>query len=213
MKPVRAKKTGSSAAPPSALPNHLLLVDDDRLVLDILVQGLCARGYAVDAASDGAGALALASHASHDLAIVDIRLPDMSGIQLAQQLSDSFNIPVLFLSAFDEEDIVQDAIAGGGLGYVVKPVALRQFLPVVESALARARDLRILEQTKVRLEQALECGRDTSTAIGILMGLQGLGREAAFQKLRAEARAQRCAVEILAGRIVAAAETINTLKG
>lgn len=213
MKLVRPKKSGSPATLSASPPNHLLLVDDDRLVLDILVQGLSAKGYTVDATSDGAGALALASHASHDLAVVDIRLPDMSGIALAQQLSLKFNIPVLFLSAFDEEDMVQDAIAGGGLGYVVKPVVLRQFLPVVESALARARDLRVLEQTKIRLEQALECGRDTSTAIGILMGLQGLGREAAFQKLRAEARAQRCTVETLASRIVAAAETINTLKG
>lgn len=211
MKPVKLKKTDAVATP---TPSHgrLLLVDDDRLILDILIQGLCARGYTVDAASDGAGVLALAGPASHVLAVVDIRLPDMSGIEVARQLRELYDIPSLFLSACDDEEMVQGAVAGGGLGYVVKPVALRQFLPAVESALARARDLHALEQTKARLEQALESGRDTCTAIGILMGLHGLGREAAFQKLRAEARTQRCSIDSLASKIVVAAETINTLK-
>lgn len=211
----KSKKTDHAATPspitaPSA-PGRLLLVDDDRLIRGILVHDLGSKGYIVDAAHDGASVLALAGSASHDLAVVDIRLPDMSGIEVARRLRESFGIPSLFLSACDDEEIVQSAVAGGGLGYVVKPVALRQFLPAIESALARARDLRVLEQTKVRLEQALENGRDTCTAIGILMGLHGLARDAAFQKLRTEARNQRCSMETLAGRIVAAAETINTL--
>lgn len=216
----KSKKTDHAATPqpitvpsaPFSAPGRLLLVDDDHLILDILMHDLGSKGYVVDAAGDGAGVLALAGPASHDLAVVDIRLPDMSGIEVARRLRESFGIPALFLSACDDEDVVRSAVAGGGLGYVVKPVALRQFLPAIESALARARDLRVLEQTKARLEQALENGRDTCTAIGILMGLHGLGRDAAFQKLRAEARNQRCSMETLAGKIVAAAEIINTLK-
>lgn len=191
---------------------RILVVDDDRLILDLLAEGLRAKGYAVDAASTGADALALAGTSSHDLAVVDIRLPDLSGIEVARRLREAFGIPALFLSAHDDEETVREAVAGGGLGYVVKPVAFRQFLPGIESALARAHDLRALAETGKRLEQALESGRDTCTAIGILMGHQGLGREEAFQKLRGEARRQRCSVESLAGRVVAATETINTLK-
>jgi len=200
------------AAPAVPTGARLLLVDDDRLMLDLLSQGLRQRGYAVDVAGDGEQVLALAGPASHDLAVVDIRLPGISGIEVARRLRETHGIPSLFLSAHDDEATIQDAVAGGGLGYVVKPIALRQFLPSIESALARARDLRCLEQARARLEQALESGRDTCTAIGILMGHRGLTRDAAFQKLRAEARSQRCSVEVLAGKLVAAMEAINALK-
>lgn len=192
--------------------SRILLVDDDRLVLAALDRGLRAEGYDVEPAGDGGEALSLAGGKPFNLAVVDIRLPDMTGIELAGRLRRQWNLPSLFFSAYDDKALVEEAVAQGGLGYLVKPVNPRHLLPTIDAALARARELNALMQSKERLEQALESGRDTNTAIGILMERRHLSRDEAFQCLRAEARSQRLSVESLAGRLVQAEEMMNTLK-
>lgn len=108
--------------------------------------------------------------------------------------------------------MVEDAINEGGLGYMVKPVDVPQLVPAIEAALARFRDLQALGKTRDQLEEALRGGRDTSTAIGILMERQGLRRQEAFDLLRARARAQRSRLETLARDIVDAEELLNGLR-
>ena len=119
---------------------------------------------------------------------------------------------VLFLSAYSDRDMVEDAINEGGLGYMVKPVDVPQLVPAIEAALARSRDLQALGKTRDQLEEALQGGRDTSTAIGILMERQGLRRQEAFNLLRVRARAQRSRLETLAHDIVDAKELLNGLR-
>lgn len=193
------------------MPHHVLLVDDDRLILGTLGNGLRQAGYAVAEAASGETALALAQHQIPDLAILDIRMPGISGIELARRLRDTHRVPTLFLSAYSDKKMVEEAIDEGGLGYVVKPVDVSQLVPAIEAALARARDLQALGKAKDRLEEALKGGRDTTTAIGILMERRGLRRQDAFELLRAHARAQRRRLELLARDIVDAAETLNAM--
>lgn len=193
------------------MPHHVLLVDDDRLILGTLGNGLRQAGYAVAEAASGETALALAQHQIPDLAILDIRMPGISGIELARRLRDTHRVPTLFLSAYSDKKMVEEAIDEGGLGYVVKPVDVLQLVPAIEAALARARDLQALGKAKDRLEEALKGGRDTTTAIGILMERRGLRRQDAFELLRTHARAQRRRLELLARDIVDAAETLNAM--
>lgn len=191
---------------------RILLVDDDGLILATLTRGLQAEGYAVDYASDAESALSVAAQAEHDLAVVDIRMPGISGIELARRLRELHELPTLFVSAYDDREQIEAAAAEGGMGYVVKPVNVRQLVPAIEAALARARDLAALREAKGRLEQALEGGRNTNTAVGIVMESRHLSRDAAFQKLRAEARAQGRKLEALAGELVDAIDAANSLK-
>ena len=104
------------------MPHHVLLVDDDRLIIGTLGNGLRQAGYAVAEAASGETALALAKHQIPDLAILDIRMPGISGIELARRLRDTNRVPTLFLSAYSDKKMVEEAIDEGGLGYVVKPV-------------------------------------------------------------------------------------------
>lgn len=191
------------------MPHHILLVDDDRLIISTLGHGLRQAGYVVTEAASGEAALALAQHQIPDLAVLDIRMPGMSGIELARRLRDTHHVPTLFLSAYSDKKMVEEAIDEGGLGYVVKPVDVPQLIPAIEAALARARDLQALGKARDRLEEALKGGRDTTTAIGILMERKGLQRQEAFELLRAHARAQRRRLELLARDIVDAVETLN----
>jgi two-component system, response regulator PdtaR len=187
----------------------ILLVDDDQLVLTTLAMGLRKEGYAVSVAASGNAALALAETQTFDIAIIDIRMPGMSGIELASRLREQWQIPGLFLSAYNDEKVVGAAVNEGALGYLVKPIDIPQFLPALKAALARAKDITALLKNKQQMEQALSGGRDTSVAIGILMERHGFSRIAAFEALRANARACGCRVESLASDLVAAEERLN----
>lgn len=195
------------------MEKRLLVVDDDRLVLATLGRGLRAEGYTVMTAADGQAALAASADNEFDLAVLDIRLPDMSGMDLARRLREERGIQSLFLSAYGEKDLVAAASAEGGLGYVIKPVDVSNLVPSLETAMSRARDLRGLAAARTQLQQALGSGRVTSTAVGILMERFALGRDAAFQRLRAEARSTGSKIEKLADDLVNATELLNRLGG
>lgn len=188
---------------------RILLVDDDRLVLTIMGRELEAAGYAVATAENGAAALELASRQDFDLAVLDIRMPGMSGIEAARILRETHGLPSLFLTAYGEQELVDRAAAEGGLGYLVKPIDAAKLIPALETAAARARDLRALQAKQEQLAQALDAGRETSVAIGILMERQRLGRDEAFDLLRKHARTERCKIEDYCRDIVAATERLN----
>ena len=191
---------------------HVLLVDDDRPVLKSLANGLRGAGYAVTEAQTGEAALSLAQTAHFDLALLDVRMPGMSGLELAQALSQSTDLPFLFMSAHSEADVVRDAAAYGALGYLLKPVVIAQVIPAIEAALARARDLRGLRETEANLNTALANGRETSIAVGIIMERNRVDRQSAFDMLRLHARSQRRKMSALAEELVKAAEVVNLIR-
>jgi response regulator NasT len=188
---------------------RLLLVDDDRLILATLGEGLRHCGYEVILASSGEQALALAESQTPQLAILDVRMPGMSGIETARHLRERYHIPYLFLSAYSDQEIVRDAVAQGAFGYVVKPVDVPQLVPAIETALGQAQEMNTLREREAGVTRALHQGRETSTAIGIVMERYRLGRDQAFELLRARARSQRQKLEEFSAELVEAAEKLN----
>lgn len=207
------RPASSMTGRPSALTLHrkssdmaenksLLFVDDDRLVLSTLAEGLRDAGYSVVTADSAKAAMAYADKTSFELAILDIRIPHVSGIDLAASLRDDFNISSIFLSAFDDQHTVDMAIREGGLGYLVKPVTVAKLIPAIEAALARSRDLKKLVSYSSTLEKALSANRQVSVAIGILMAELGLTEKEAFEHLRNVSRNRRQKMEIVAEEVV-----------
>ncbi len=191
---------------------HLLLVDDDRLVLMTLAQGLATAGYKVSTAesADDAEAL-LASGERPDLAILDISMPGKSGLQLAERLRLLDHIPFMFLTAYNDRENVERAASSGSLGYLVKPIDTQQLVPSIESALARAGELRKLRTTGQQLQSALDSEREISIAIGITMVKYTLGRKAAFELLRKTARSQQHKLAEFAKDVIKASEIQNLM--
>ncbi|OGA16625.1 MAG: hypothetical protein A3I63_11385 [Betaproteobacteria bacterium RIFCSPLOWO2_02_FULL_66_14] len=188
---------------------RLLLVDDDRLVLATLARNLRDAGYDAETADSGEAALELAASLRFDLAVLDIRMAGLSGIETAQRLRAEHAIPAMFLSAYGERELVQQAVTGGGLGYVLKPVDMPQLIPAIETARARARDLAALLEEQSHFERTLAGGRRTNVAIGILMERHRLDEAAAFEVLRNGARSARRKLEDHAGDLVMALERMN----
>jgi response regulator NasT len=194
----------SHSPSPAANPT-LLLVDDDRLALATTAQGLRQTGYSVVTADSAERALACAGAEVFALAVLDMRMPGLSGIELAHLLECRHGLRSLFLSAHGERREVSEAIAQGALGYLVKPVDPARMVPTIEAALARARDLDALQTAKQQLEQALEGDRVVSVAVGLLMARSRLSEQAAFATLRDEARRQRRKLQDYCSQLVGGA--------
>jgi two-component system, response regulator PdtaR len=178
--------------------NRLLLVEDDRLISATLAAGLHASGYDVATASSAEAAQRLLEAQCFDLAILDEQLPGMTGLELAEQMRETYALPVIFLTAFGDAGRVRGAIERGALAYLVKPVDLAQLLPTLRAALARAEDIRTLRDTGHHLQRALDERREISIAIGMLMERMQIARQPAFEMLRKTARSQRRRIEDVA---------------
>ncbi|VAW64930.1 hypothetical protein MNBD_GAMMA11-1212, partial [hydrothermal vent metagenome] len=147
----------------------ILLVDDDGLVLSTFGKGLKDNGYRVSMVDSGEQAVRLVrNESSFDLAILDMRMPGLSGIETAKVLAQ-FNVPVIFLSAYDDEADVKQAVTEGALAYLVKPIDVEKAVPTIETALQRAMEIRVLRDTEIRLDSALETGNLVNVVVGILM--------------------------------------------
>lgn len=198
--------------PPAVTPaQHLLLVDDDRLVLSTLAHALTQAGYQVSTAesADDAEDWLTEGHQRPQLVILDVRLPGKNGLTLAERLHELDHIPFMMLSAYSDAATVAQATAQGALSYAVKPIEPAQLIPLIEAALARANDLQALRTTRLQLQTALDNERDINVAVGITMMQHRLTRKAAFELLRQSARSQRCKLIELAQRIIAAAQALN----
>lgn len=195
---------------PLSSPVHLLLVDDDRLILATLASGLRDAGYQVTAAEsvDDAEAM-LTSGLRPDMALVDMRMPGRNGLELAERLRDLDHIPFLMLSAYSDAQTVERASGLGALGYLVKPLDVAQIRPAVEAGLQRARELDELRQTRAQLQKALDGDRDINVATGITMVQYRLSRAAAFELLRSSSRSQRRKLAELAREVIQLCDTMH----
>ncbi len=180
----------------------ILLADDDIITLSSLGDGLRAAGYKVVTATDGNAAVEVGLDEMPDLAILDIRMPGMSGIEAARELRNRGEINTLFLSAHSDYTIVQQATQKGAIGYLVKPVSCKQLIPAIETALSRSNDIRQLQKNKADLTSAISRNREISVAVGIYMERFAVEENIAFDALRAFARSRQLKLASVARELV-----------
>jgi response regulator NasT len=202
----------SAYLPPRRL---ILLVDDDPLLLDYLKTVLDHSGYETMTAESAVEALQRVAEREADiaLALLDISMPGMSGLDLARRLKEHTSVAFMFLSSVDDAETARQAASHGAVGFVVKPVDAARLLPAFESALARADEIRRLRRTEANLNAALAAGRETSLAVGLLMARYQTDRNTAFEVLRDHARSSRRKINEVAEQLVAAEELLNGLHG
>ncbi|EXJ16715.1 ANTAR domain-containing response regulator [Imhoffiella purpurea] len=189
----------------------LLVVDDDEVVLATFGKGLRDAGFLVELASSGSEALMKARSDPPDLAILDLRMPGLSGVDTADLMRE-MGVPVVFLSAYDDRESVEQAVSRGALGYLVKPIDAVRAIPGIRTALERAREIRDLLEQKERLAHAVDTGSLVNVAIGILMERHHIGRNEAFETMRERSRNERRKVREVAVDVLNAWQLINDLR-
>ncbi len=196
---------------PGAAQRRILIVDDDRLILATLRTGLEHAGFEVLQATSGAEGWRLAVDSRPDLALLDVRMPGMSGIELAQRLRAETEVPFMIFSAYGDLDIARQAAEYGAVGYLVKPIDTPQIIPAIEAGLARAEEIRALRRSEAALKAALAAGRETNIATGVVMERYRVNRNKAYDILRDFARARRRKLNDVATELIDAEETLNAL--
>ena len=192
---------------------QILLADDDRVIRVTLAKNLRQYDFDVLEASCGKEAVQIGCEMKPDLAIMDFQMPDISGVDAAHQLREKADVSCIFLSAYSDDEFVTKAGEAGALGYLVKPIDVQHVLPTIESAMQRAAEIRELKQTETQLNAALQQGRETSIAIGILMARYNISSKQAFEMLRSESRNQRKKVGLIAAELVKSVDNVNRFTG
>jgi len=182
---------------------RLLVVDDDRLVLATLCAGLRQAGFDVIEADNGDDAILLARQHKPHLAILDVRMQGKSGLEVARYLAANTRTGFLFLSAFSDDQIVEEARQCGALGYLVKPLDMREIVPAVRSALLRL--------DAEGATQPARPTREVQVAAGILMERLRLDFPRALEALRVRAREEGTTIEAFAASLVEAANRLNSI--
>ncbi|MGH2519849.1 MAG: ANTAR domain-containing response regulator, partial [Chloroflexota bacterium] len=164
---------------------RVVIADDESVIRMDLKEMLASLGYlVVGEAGDGETAVNLARELHPDLVIMDIKMPGVDGIQAAGILTEEHIAPVLLLTAFSQQELVENAKAAGVVGYIVKPFRDSELVPAIEVALARFREFRVLEAEIGDLKETLETRKLIERAKGILMDDQGLKEADAFRKIQ-----------------------------
>jgi len=185
----------------------VMVVDDDRLVLATLVAGLKQAGLEVIETDNGDDAILLARKHKPRLAILDMRMQGKSGMDVARYLAANTDTGFMFLSAFGDQDIVDEAMKMGALGYLVKPLDVRQIVPAVRAAMARSGEEKPVASSAPAAEN-----KNDLIAVGILMERLRLDFAGALAALQEQAKSEGKPVGELATHMVEAANRLNSIR-
>ena len=212
---MRQPSTSAITEPASAGKGRILVVDDDRLVLATVTQGLVDAGYEVIDADNGDDAILLARQHRPALALLDIRMEGMSGFDVAETLRDKYAIPFMFLSAFADEQTLATVKSLGALAYLVKPLEVGQIVPAVEAAFGRLRAgaapprRGAAKPAPPAVASDAALGDSVLVAVGVLMHRYSLPRALALQRLRRQADEAGLDLARQAERVLAAVEDLS----
>ena len=186
---------------------RIVIADDESLIRLDLREMLTHLGYEVIAeAGDGRSALDLARRLRPDLLIMDIKMPDIDGISAAEELTRERIAPVVLLTAYSDQGLVERAREAGVVGYVVKPFREAELMPVIELSRARFDEFRTLEKEVGSLKDALETRKLIERAKGVLMEVHGLREAEAFHRIRKTSMDARKSMKEVAEAILLAHE-------
>src|SRR4051812_39569659 len=157
----------------------------------------------VGGARDGEEAVALALDLEPDVAIMDVKMPKLDGIDAARRILDERPIPIVMLTAYGQEELVSRAIEAGVFGYLVKPFRETDLLPAIETARARHAELVAVREEADSLAEALAARKAIERAKGLLMQKENLTEDEAFGRLRKASQVSGRPLRVIAEAVVA----------
>jgi AmiR/NasT family two-component response regulator len=171
---------------------RVLIADDEAIIRMGLRTMLEEMGHqVVGMATDGPSAVRLADKEKPDLAILDIKMPDMDGLEAAEAITAKRRIPILMLTAYSDRELVERATKLTVLAYLVKPVKEANLGLAIELAMVRFEEWQALEREAADLKEALATREVVDRAKGILMQRDELTEHEAFLSIQRRSRNSR----------------------
>ena len=186
---------------------RILIAEDETIIRMDLRALLEAAGFEICAeARDGEEAVELARSEQPDLAVLDVKMPRLDGIEAAKQILEERPIPIVMVTAYGERELVARAVEAGVFGYLVKPFRETDLLPAIETARARHEELTALREEAASLADALAARKAIERAKGLLMEREGLTEQDAFARLRKASQISGKPLKVVAEALIATLE-------
>jgi response regulator NasT len=182
-----------------------ILVGEDETIIRLDLRELLEQsGFEVCAeAKDGVEAVELALSEQPDLAILDVKMPRLDGIEAARQILEERPMPIVMLTAYGQEELVARAVEVGVFGYLVKPFREQDLLPAIHAARARHEELSALRAEAQSLAEALAARKSIERAKGLLMEKEQLSEREAFDRLRRASQISGRPLKVVADALIA----------
>lgn len=186
-----------------------ILIAEDETIIRLDLRALLERGgFEVCAeARDGEEAVALARQTEPELALLDVKMPKLDGIEAARRILDERPIPIVIVTAYGEQELVSRAVEAGVFGYLVKPFRESDLLPAIQTARARHDELSALREEAESLADALAARKAIERAKGLLMEREGLSEQEAFARLRKASQISGRPLKVVAEALIATLST------
>ena len=164
---------------------RVLIVDDESLIRMDLRDIIESCGHEVVAeGTNGVEALELCKKHKPDIILMDVKMPELDGIEAARQIGFHHEAPVVLLTSYSQQDLIDKARDSGVYGYLIKPVREEQLVPSLEMALGRYKSDAQLREKMAELEQSLEDRKIIQKGTGILMELYSISEAEASNRIR-----------------------------
>lgn len=164
---------------------RVLIVDDESLIRMDLRDIIESCGHEVVAeGTNGVEALELCKKHKPDIILMDVKMPKLDGIEAARQIGFHHEAPVVLLTSYSQQDLIDKARDSGVYGYLIKPVREEQLVPSLEMALGRYKSDAQLREKMAELEQSLEDRKIIQKGTGILMELYSISEAEAYNRIR-----------------------------
>lgn len=182
---------------------RILIADDEPIIRLDLRKTLEAMGHTIVAeAGDGKTAVDLARSNELDLAILDIKMPEMDGLDAASLIAEENICPVLLLTAYSQQDLIERAKEAGVFAYLVKPFKEVDLLPAIEIAISRYKEKQALEAEVTSLQDKIETRKLLDRAKGILMDKRGMKEQEAFRWIQLQSMNSRKTMREIAEAVI-----------
>jgi AmiR/NasT family two-component response regulator len=183
---------------------RVLIAEDETIIRLDLAEMLARAGFHVcGEARDGVEAVELARSEQPDVAVLDVKMPRLDGIEAARRILDERPIPIVMLTAYGQEELVSRAVEAGVFGYLVKPFRETDLVPAIQTARARHEELAAARSEADSLAEALAARKAIERAKGLLMEKEGITEQVAFARLRRASQVSGKPLRIVAEALIA----------
>ena len=187
----------------------VLIAEDNSKTRLFLKTQLELLGFdVVDAVSNGQAAVDLVDELKPDLVIMDIKMPELDGIDAAKAITAKGPMPIILITGLSSDEMAAKAVEAGVFAYLVKPVTKKQLEPAIKLAMARYEEFKSLKVEVDDLKDAIETRKLVERAKGILMKRCNISEDDAFKLLQTHSQKENKKMREIADTIISASKLI-----
>lgn len=192
------------------MKKKIVIADDEAIIrMDLKEMLECENYEIIGEASDGQKAYELLMELNPDLAILDINMPKMTGLEVARKIKETKNIPIVILTAYSQDSTIEEAVDLGIYAYLVKPIREEQLFPALKVTLKKFEDYQnLLEELQLAGEE-LKGKALINEAVAYLQKHYEIDEGSAYRRIRKYSMEKRLSLKEIAASILKAAAEIE----